>query len=375
MPRRHYHKATYELLGARPDPNPEREHLLDEVERQRGFRLPASMREWYSRMGDAALMGFAPDHPVRLSELGQARHGYDGLADNLLLILCENQACCWWAVRLNSSPDPPVVNLQRFVNGWREAYLVTDSFSAFVLARIWAQDMAAGGTAGALGSGGGPPLTPEILALLRANCREGPRTRDWPSGLHQHFEYQKGFIWVAGKGHADWFIGSPWRSGLVAAARLLWHMISPEWYEEPGHQVHQEIESHPPPYPGPGWENVFGEDLATRFGNGLWLHSPSDKALPPPAVDFLTDHFDHQERRTFDNLTAYRFFSPSSRVYVVTEPHGGEEAKASWWLHADTTEDLEWLAHTVCRWGKLRQSLETRSPAARSALERVARGG
>jgi hypothetical protein len=378
--RYHAEAAALELGGATSQVavNADYLALLEGRERRLGVRLPESVREWYAVFG-----GLEPctteDHPIPLEDLGEplrlrGAEVYDAVANGYLLLMREREDHCTWAVRLDGSDDPPVVltpDLAPYRRDWRP---VADHFSTFTLARVWSRSVLFAQnilwqTTDSLG--------PREVAFLRANYREGPRTTDWPRGVHLHFASGHVRLWLNDQlgRRCEWFAGSYGREDLQPLARELWWLVGAleGWLDG----ERQSLEVNPPPYPGPGWQNVFGDDLAERFANGCWLHSRADVAVVPPCLDYLRDSFDEAEGgcAAIEGLAVFRLSRPGQRVYLITEDHRTAGARACWWLHAGTEQELEALARHVWHWGDLDRTLDAGTEVGRGVLERLRSGG
>jgi hypothetical protein len=291
----------------------------------------------------------------------------DFVAQGYLPLMFENQGCCLWALRLDGSDDPPVVqagNWHQVAPKWEA---VADRFSTFTHARVWSQGRAFQASLWWLSLGGDFGLP--ARAYLRARYREGPTTTDWPCGTHHHFERFGAYLWTIG---AQWMAGAESESALRHLTREVWWLAGrgiDSWEEDVVGPMVKQLRAEPPPYPGPGWEDVFKDDLSARFANGLWLHSRSDDALTPPALDELLDHFDDRARREpAGGLTAHWLERDGQRLYVVTEEYRQEGAESAWWLHADDPESLTALARRVQRWGKLGETLHSGTEAGKAVL-------
>jgi hypothetical protein len=392
VPLRYHAQAAQELTGARGrEVNADYLRLLEERERRLGVRLPESAREWYAVFGSLRDC-CGEDDPIPLEQLGEplrlrGAEVYDAVANGYLLLMRENEDRCTWAVVLDGSDDPPVVltpDLAPYRRDWRP---VADHFSTFIWARVWSRW-------GVLGADNlwahtwvnrTSPLGPRELAFLRANYREGPQTTDWPGGVHLHFANGEAYLWLNDHPGEQcvWQAGA----GLITATgadlepvtRELWWLVGlpDHWQGEDMDDLLERVEAAPPPYPGPGWQKVFGDDLAARFANGCWLHSRADVAVVPPCLDYLRDSFDEAEDgcAAITDLAVYRLSRPGQRVYLITEDHRSAGARACWWLHADTEEELEALARHVWHWGDLDRTLEAGTDVGRRVLERLRSGG
>jgi hypothetical protein len=101
-----YHQTTFALLGKSPRLSRRAPKILEKRERELGFSLPASVREWYSLDGVIPILfeHGDGDPPVRLQELGDPRD----LRLGVLRILAADQGAVRWYVCLDGSDDPPV---------------------------------------------------------------------------------------------------------------------------------------------------------------------------------------------------------------------------------------------------------------------------
>jgi hypothetical protein len=202
---------------------------------------------------------------------------------------------------------------------------------------------------------------PREKAYLQSRYREGPTITDWPCGVHHHFERDYGYLWLMG---SEWMAGATGEWSMKQLTRDVWWLVSGDieaWEEETTASMVRQLKSEPPAYPGPGWDAVFGDDLAARFRNGLWRHSAHDDALIPPALDELLDTFDEVRRGTPGaGLTAHWLQRGGQRLYIITEDHREQGAAAAWWLHADSAEELDQLQRHVWRWGRLAETLRSR---------------
>jgi hypothetical protein len=373
-----YHRETFHLLGRQPVRSPEAAAVLKQRERARKFKLPASVREWYSLAGAVETLeaNSNSDHPVALERLGEPRglwgpnsgEVFDGVADGVLHLMVANQGCCHWAVRLAPGDDPAVLvteQLRPTGTVWRT---VTEHFSQFVLSKVWGYGKSwlhAGGSLSAIAD----PLTPAARALLLTGCIHGPRTFDWPGGSHYNLMWIGAYIWVTDHaGHqSEWFLGadSPWV--LESGARLVWHLATGLENPQGGFadEVLEALHDDPPAYPGPHWHLVFGVDLAAVFASGVRLYSPRDEAVPPPILDWLCERFTECHRRELsDGLTAHHFEGHGGQLFVVTDDYLADAAASTWWLHADTPDGLRGLARRLWDVGSLSKTLTGEGDAA-----------
>ena len=112
-----YHWNATNLLPKAPRFSVSAAESLAKRESRLGIHFPASVREWYSLDGAVDLLSAYSnsDHPREIDELGKPFENWYGrgprgfLSDNLLVFMHENQGVCSWAIKLDGSPDPPVV--------------------------------------------------------------------------------------------------------------------------------------------------------------------------------------------------------------------------------------------------------------------------
>src|SRR5262245_21618212 len=101
-----FHLATCRLLRKEPRMSAAAQSAVENVERRLGFRLPASVREWYC--DDKAIDILAKynnqDWPIRLEKFAVIE--WNSL--RLLPFKYENQGVCTWSISLDGSDDPPV---------------------------------------------------------------------------------------------------------------------------------------------------------------------------------------------------------------------------------------------------------------------------
>jgi hypothetical protein len=346
---------------------PERETPVAAVralEQRLGQRLPAAVREWVSGCGDLACIS-GQDHALPLDRW-EVRDGH-------LLLMYENQNCAVWGVRLDGSDDPPVLwALPRSVaEGKLQWQPVAEHFSTFTWARAWSQGEVWDAEQTCLSLAG--RFGPREAAYLRARYREGPIVTDW-LGTHHHFTDGSTHLWIVGN---QWMAGFWNRGPLRKMIREIWWLLGGQVDQigsatDAAEAMRAELLANPLPYPGPGWQEVFGDDLADRFTNGCWLESPSDPAVPPPRLDELLDHFDEKHRKSFaGGLTALWLERSKQRIFLVTGDHREQGARSGWWLHGDDEGELEQLARFVRRWGELDRTLAAGTDAGNAVLARL----
>jgi hypothetical protein len=342
--------------------------------RRIGRPLPAALREWIAYFGDLGLCS-GQDRAISLDQLGAPITGgrdirIDYVPRGYLPLMRENQGCCLWALVLDGSDDPPVVQSENWHKETPDWQPVADRFSNFTHARVWSQACAFRSPFWWMSLEG--DFGPRMQAYLRARYREGPTTTDWPCGVHHHFERGGAYLWVM---DSQWMAGAVEEQALEELTRDVWWLVRGNleaWEQHTVGPMLRQLRAAPPVYPGPGWESVFGDDLGARLGNDCWLSSGSDDALVPPALDELLDHFHEIQRRTpGTGLTAHWLERDRQRLYIVTQDYRQKEANAAWWLHADSEEELEQLLRHVGRWGQLHKTLSARTEPGKRVLARM----
>ncbi|MER7274881.1 SMI1/KNR4 family protein [Dactylosporangium sp. NPDC000244] len=146
-----YHARSLALAGRTAETSPDAVAALDRFAAERGFPLPASVREWYSlAAGQEILRRFSNDDRVYAAhELGRPEEcspddesdqerEWDPVAEiQLLPFMIENQGVCFWAVKLDGSDDPPVMISLDDLEPTDEWTMLSASFSDLVYTRIW----------------------------------------------------------------------------------------------------------------------------------------------------------------------------------------------------------------------------------------------
>jgi hypothetical protein len=367
-----YHKgAAKELYGKARAQRRTPPEVVREIASRLGGKMPAALREWLTYFGDLRTCA-GQDNPIPLDRLGQPRAVrlgvvVDFVAGGHLPLMFENQGCCLWALVLDGSEDPPVVQ----AGNWHAANplweSVADRFSTFTCARVWSQRCVFQASLSWMSLSGRFDLA--ARAYLRSHYREGPTVTDWPCEVHHHFEHFGAYLWVMGE---QWMAGGESLWELERMTREVWWLVAGSmeyWGWDTVGPMLERVREKPPAYPGPGWEAVFGDDLAARFASGRWLYSPSDDALTPPALDELLDHFDERQRRTAgEGVTAHWLERGDQRLYILTEDYRREKAESAWWLHAEGEESLRELARRVGRWGRLEQTLKAKTEQGKAVL-------
>lgn len=208
-----YHKRTFALLGLNAVLNPKAEASISKAERRLGYRLPASLREWYSLEGAERILNrFARcDAPIPLRKFGVQCAEEDESEELLawdkgyLIIRFEEQGVCKWGVELNGSNDPPVAVSYRVTpydsdeQGWTRA---TDTFSHYVYNCVWDGQALSRKWLAEAENG---PLSNIALETLREEFVTGPVSYGVPGDVQYRFERgsQRILLWVEDEG-CDW---------------------------------------------------------------------------------------------------------------------------------------------------------------------------
>ena len=223
-----FYARTFALLPERPTYAKEADRLLNEVENRVGGPLPASIREWYSLEDAFALLQrySNSDHAEPLESLGAA-FGLSGggtrdlAREGLLLVRCENQGVCCWAVRLDGSDDPPVVvSYDDDLETWQRC---ADRFSEYIFASVW--DWGLVMVREPLIQAQNKPLSSEALGELQRRFDQEVTTYGWPT--HTQYRFQKSGLYLlvwADDSQADWWLTADTPGHLAEAARDLWQL-------------------------------------------------------------------------------------------------------------------------------------------------------
>jgi hypothetical protein len=234
-----YHCEAAKLLPGGLHASDAAAQAVQQRELKLGITFPAAVREWYSIDDAIGLLAAYSndDRPIKLNELGAPLDDWYGgglrdlASEGLLLFLQENQGVCNWAVKLDGTPDPPVVVE---VDTAPEAIWLpcADHFSTFIWCQIWDRSFREVGVAAQE-----TELSRSDLAFLKSHFRELPTTNRWPGNANYRFGNECGaiLIWHGGGG-ADWFAWSRTTSGLEALLRSIWHCgeLSRTFYEVEG---------------------------------------------------------------------------------------------------------------------------------------------
>lgn len=214
-----FHTATFRLLASEPQFSLSALSQVEEAERKLGFRLPASVREWYSNEEaiDILVKYSNQDPPIPLAKFAVTERN----AHRLLPFKHENQGVCTWAIELDGSDNPPVyVDVDSHGAQWD---MQAPTFSAYIYACVW--DYAFVLDQRALVQAQNAPLSPEAVDQLRACFSQQPATWGWPGSTQHRFAGTDHaiLIWAADD-QADWFVGARDAKSLEAALRAVWNL-------------------------------------------------------------------------------------------------------------------------------------------------------
>src|SRR5438105_2038467 len=123
-----FHSATFRLLGIEPRLSRAAVSDVEHAERRLGFRLPASVREWYCNEEAIDILAkySNQDSPIPLLEFAVK----EWKEHRLVAFKYENQGVCVWALLLEDSDDPPVyVDVDSNGAHWN---MLAPSFSAYI---------------------------------------------------------------------------------------------------------------------------------------------------------------------------------------------------------------------------------------------------
>jgi hypothetical protein len=217
----HFHSATFRLLQMEPQVLSAAVSEVEQAERELGFRLPPSLREWYCNEGAIDLLAkySNQDSPIPLREF--AVKAWE--SHRLLPFKDENQGVCIWAIDLDGSDDPPVyVDVDSNGTQWT---MQAPTFSAYVHACVW--DCVFVLDQPGLVEAQNRPLSSEAVNELRRRFSEQPATFGWPGSTQHRFvgTDQAVLIWSA-EDQADWFVGARDAISLESALRTVWSLDS-----------------------------------------------------------------------------------------------------------------------------------------------------
>ena len=225
-----FHTDTLRALGIDGVRDPSAMRALASRATALGVTFPASFAEWYGMQDGIELLRRHSncDDPLPIDKLGGRIEwpwpaGPDWVAGGLLLFMVENQAVCFWALRLDAGDDPPVLVARVPDFAWRPC---AESFSTFIGCQVWDHTEVFSRSdppARILLQAQDGPLRSEELAFLRQGFKEQPTTHGWPGENAYRFEREDAriLVWDAAD-QADWFIASASESDLEGVVAELW---------------------------------------------------------------------------------------------------------------------------------------------------------
>ena len=135
----HYHQKSIELLGATARISRSQVALVSSFEEKYNIKVPASLREWYSLENSVNLLEkiLGPHMGIDLKNAPkiQAECGYLINGSDPFLVMIENQAVLFMAVKFNEGEDPPVY--MRYNEPGETWVLHANSFSDWINALSW----------------------------------------------------------------------------------------------------------------------------------------------------------------------------------------------------------------------------------------------
>ena len=214
-----FHAATFRLLGIEPRISRTAVSECERAERRFGFRLPSSVREWYSYEDALDLLTrySNQDWPIPVRKFATTEWN----EYRLLPFKNENQGVCVWAILLDGSDDPPVyVDVDSNGAQWS---VQAPTFTAHVYACVW--DYLLVLDQAGLVQAQNEPLSTEAINELRRCFSEQARTFGWPGNTQHRFtgEDQAILIW-SGEYQADWFVGARDEPSMESALRAIWNL-------------------------------------------------------------------------------------------------------------------------------------------------------
>ena len=123
---------------------------------------------------------------------------------------------------------------------------------------------------------------------------------------------------------------------------------------------------------GRNTDGMLRSQTEKPYLDGLWLYAPDADPLAPPHLDFLIEQFDEDYRRQLTGgAMQYGFAHADGKIRVTTDDVGEEGGVATWWLHADSAENLYRLGERVLWCGNLGEALRHRTAVAGPVLDRL----
>lgn len=203
-----FHSSTFRLLGIEPRLSPSAVAEVEQTERRLGFRLPASVRDWYCCCDPIRILAdhSNQDHPIPVHKFDVTQWK----SYRLLPFQIENQGVCIWSIALDGSDDPPVfVDVDSNGADW---HMLAPAFSIYVYACVWDYEIVLGQRA--LAQGQNKPLSSKAIESLRQSFTEQPTTYGWPGSEQYRFA----------ENQADWFVGACSESSLESALKAVWNV-------------------------------------------------------------------------------------------------------------------------------------------------------
>jgi len=204
-----FHQLTYDTFGLLPVLG--EDEALQRAETRLGVRLPAAMREWYTRP-DAISLASRQDSLLPLEQLKVLRHeGAD-----YIHCMTENQGVSIWAVLIGAEDDPKVIiNVDE--GGWRS---YCPHFSELIFGQIWdwyPYPITASAQA--------VPLRHDELRVLLTEFRAFPETKLWPGDSTFRLTREEGslLLW-SGEQQCDWNLHSKTAFGFQELLNRIWKM-------------------------------------------------------------------------------------------------------------------------------------------------------
>lgn len=213
----HFHDRTIALLGPQRSSNAVPLAEIDSIESTLGFRLPPSVREWYSFQDAIEILRRCSndDPPIALREFAIER--WRSL--RLVPFRWENQGVCVWAFELDGADDPLVhVRMTDDPDGWLPA---ADSFSQYIYSRVWDHCRVMHRQFSVQAQN--DPLSEAAHAQLSRLFSSEVSTFGWPGDTSFRFGAQAGaiLIWNSDQ-QADWHVAADDEASMEAILRAIW---------------------------------------------------------------------------------------------------------------------------------------------------------
>lgn len=216
-----YYASTFRLLRSEPRFTPAAHFAVERAERRLRFRLPASVREWYSNEDaiDILTEHSNCDQLIPLEKLKVIKWQ----RRRLLPFKIETEGVCIWSILLDETDDPPVLyDFDTDGAVWKPQ---AATFSAYVHACVWDYVMVLHQPLLVEAQNG--PLSSEAFEHLWKAFAEQPPINGWPGDTQHRFEGKDCaiLIWAEDRG-SDWFVGARDAESLEAALRTIWDLDS-----------------------------------------------------------------------------------------------------------------------------------------------------